>query len=61
MNYVKLFISHLMDFFDDIILVFPDDKRLLRLRRFLNVYSKINPKTMVSAWKYYVTDKYKYV
>ena len=61
MNYVKLFISHLMDFFDDIILVFPDDKRLVRLRRFLNVYSKINPKSLVSAWKYYVTDKYKSV
>ena len=61
MNYVKIFISHLMDFFDDIILVFPEDKRLLRMRRFLKMYAKINPKSLVSTWKYYVTDKYKAV
>ena len=61
MNYVKIFISHLMDFFDDIILVFPEDKRLLRMRRFLKMYAKINPKSLVSTWKYYVTDKYKEV
>ena len=61
MNIVKLFISQFMDFIDDIIYVFPDDKRLIRLRTFIRVFSKINPKSLVMAWKYYVTDKYKAV
>jgi len=61
MNIVKLFVSHLMEFFNDIILVFPEDKRLVQMRNFLKVYSKVNPKSLVMAWKYYVTDKYKSV
>lgn len=59
MNYVKLFVSHLMEFFDDIILVFPNDKRLVQMRNYLKIYTKVNPKALVKAWKYYVTDKYK--
>ena len=59
MKYVKLFVSHLLEFFDDIILVFPNDKRLIRMRNFLKIYSKINPKALLKTWKYYVTDKYK--
>ena len=59
MNYVKLFVSHLMEFFDDIILVFPNDKRLVQMRNFLKIYTKVNPKALVKSWKYYVTDKYK--
>ena len=61
MNIVKLFVRHLMEFFNDIILVFPEDKRLVQMRNFLKVYSKVNPKSLVVAWKYYVTDKYKSV
>ena len=59
MKYVKLFVSHLLEFFDDIILVFPNDKRLIRMRNFLKIYSKINPKALLKTWKYYVTNKYK--
>tara|TARA_Y100000817_G_scaffold310234_1_gene300530 strand:- start:6602 stop:6991 length:390 start_codon:yes stop_codon:yes gene_type:complete len=59
MKYVKLFVSHLLEFFDDIILVFPNDNRLIQMRNFLKIYAKINPKALLKTWKYYVTDKYK--
>jgi len=58
-NILKAFNNHLLEFVDDLISVFPDDIDLKAMQVFLCNYKKINPKSIIGLWKYYVSDKYR--
>ena len=55
---IKVFIEHLIEFIDDILLIFPDNREVKKLKNFIVGFSKINPKAIALSWKYYITDKY---
>ena len=58
-NLLKIFNDHLVDFFDDLAIVFNGDIDLLTARNFIINYMKINPKSIIVAWKWYVSDRYR--
>ena len=59
MSILKVFNTQLSEFWDDLITLFPNDIDLKASRVAVNTLKKINPKSLLTNWKYYVTDKYK--
>ena len=57
-NLVKVFNNHLIEFLDDIILIFPENTDIQTGRTFLLSIKKVNPKKIIEVWKLYVNDKY---
>lgn len=59
MSILKVFNSQLTDFLNDLIILFPNDADLKASRLAVNALKKVNPKSLLTNWKYYITDKYK--
>ena len=57
-NILKGFNNHLSEFFDDILIVFPNDLELKKAHTSLNNLKKMNPKIIIEVWKAYISDKY---
>jgi len=55
---LKAFNNHLISFISDLITIFPEKKNLKVTRTALETWKKINPKTLIQAWKIYIVDKY---
>ena len=56
-NILKAFNNHLIEFVEDLISIFPDDVTLKTSRTYIIGLRKVNPKSILVNWKYYVTDK----
>ena len=56
---LKAFNKHLLEFIIDLISIFPKDSTLKTVKTYLEGMKKVNPKSILIGWKYYVTDKYK--
>ena len=56
---LKAFNKHLVDFINDIISVFPDNRDLKVTKTALQTWKRINPKSILEIWKTCITDKYK--
>ena len=55
---LKAFNNHLISFISDLITIFPEKKNLKVTKTALSTWKKINPKTLIQAWKIYIVDKY---
>ena len=55
---LKAFNNHLISFITDIIIIFPNHKYLKVTRTALETWKKVNPKSLISAWKMYIVDPY---
>jgi len=58
MSILKVFNTQLSEFLADLIILFPNDIDLKASRTAVNALKKVNPKSLLINWKYYVTDKY---
>jgi len=56
---LSAFNKHLIEFIQDIIRIFPEDKNLKITLTALNTVRRINPKSIIVIWKKHITDKYK--
>ena len=56
MSILKVFNTQLSEFLDDLITLFPNDIDLKASRVAVNTLKKINPKSLLTNLKYYVTD-----
>lgn len=56
---LKAFNEHLVDFINDIISVYPDNRSLKVTKTALQTWKRINPKSIIEIWKTCITDKYK--
>ena len=56
---LKAFNEHLLDFINDIISVFPNNRNLKVTKTALQTWKRINPKSIIEIWKSSITDKYK--
>ena len=59
MSVLKAFNSHLLEFLDDIIQVFPKDIDLKATRLFLYGMTKAKPRGIIKIWKLYFIGPYK--
>ena len=59
MSVLKAFNSHLLEFLDDIIQVFPKDIDLKATRLFLYGMTKAKPRGIIKIWKLYFIGSYK--
>ena len=56
---LKAFNEHLLEFINDIITVFPDNRSLKVTKTAFLTWKRINPKSIIEIWKTCITDKYK--
>ena len=56
---LKVFNKHLLEFITDLISIFPEDSTLKTVKTYIEGIKKVNPKSILIGWKYYVTNKYK--
>jgi hypothetical protein len=55
---LKTFLEQFDQFLEDIVGVFPDDKELISGKMYFEGLRKINPRVIITYWKYLVADKY---
>ena len=55
---MKAFNSHLMDFVDDVVRIFPNDVDVQTCKTFLQGIKKVNPKKIIYVWHERITLKY---
>jgi len=56
---LKAFNEHLLEFINDIIRVFPENRSLKVTKTALETWKRLNPKSIIEIWKTCITDKYK--
>jgi hypothetical protein len=59
MSILKVFNEQLLEFVDDLLRLFPDDPDLKASKVAVRALKKVNPKSLLTNWQYYVTDRYK--
>lgn len=57
-NLVKVFNNHLMEFIQDLELIFPDNIDIKTANTFISGIKKMNPKKLIQVWKSSVLDYY---
>ena len=55
---LKLFNNHLLEFIDDVILIFPDDVNIKTGKTVLEGLKKVNPKSIIVSWYECITLVY---
>tara|TARA_Y100000591_G_C21749661_1_gene654008 strand:+ start:457 stop:837 length:381 start_codon:yes stop_codon:yes gene_type:complete len=57
-NLLKVFNTHLLEFLDDVITIFPENTDIQTGRTFIVGIKKVNPKKIIETWKTFINDKY---
>ena len=52
------FNNHIIEFFNDVLTIFPDDSEITVAHSSLLLIRKANPKIIMTIWKNYIFDKY---
>lgn len=52
------FNNHIIEFFDDVVRIFPDNSDIKLAKTTLITMRKANPKLIIRIWKDYIFDKY---
>jgi|TARA_Y100000816_G_C26092500_1_gene577547 hypothetical protein len=55
---LQAFNNHLIEFFNDIVKIFPDDREINFAYTSLSNIRKMNPKLIIGIWKNYINEKY---
>lgn len=55
---LKTFLDQFNEFLEDIVNVFPNDKELVSGKMYFEGLRKINPRVIITYWKYLVANKY---
>jgi hypothetical protein len=58
MSIIKAFNLHFIEFLDDVLTVFPDDKNVKTSRYYISGVIKINPSIVIKAWYQYCVVPY---
>ncbi len=58
MSILKAFNTHFIEFLEDVLRVFPDDKHIKTAIIFIQQLKKINPSLIIKCWKEYLVKPY---
>ena len=53
------FNNHILEFFNDVLLIFPNNSDIKVANTSLATIKKMNPKLIITIWKKYISDPYK--
>ncbi len=56
---IQAFFKHFDEFMDDILRVYPDNKKYLKLRMYFDALKKANPRMLLMCWKSMLTEPYR--
>ena len=56
---IQAFFKHFDEFMEDILRVFPENKKYLKLKMYFEGLKKANPRVLIIAWKTMITDLYR--
>lgn len=55
---LNAFNNHIIEFFDDVVIIFPNNSDIILARTSLIAMRKLNPKLIIKIWKENIYDKY---
>ncbi len=55
---LKAFIQHFDEFIEDILKVYPQHSKLLKIKLSFDTLKKSNPKLIITVWKEFINSKY---
>jgi hypothetical protein len=55
---VSIFNNHLIECFDDILIVFPSNTDILAAKNSIIAIKQMNPAIVIKTWKKYIADRY---
>jgi hypothetical protein len=56
---IHAFFKHFDEFMEDIIRVYPENKKYLKLKMYFEGLKKANPRILIMAWKNMITEPYR--
>ena len=56
---IQAFFKHFDEFMEDILRVYPDNKKYLKLRMYFDAIKKANPRMLLMCWKTMITEPYR--
>ena len=56
---IQAFFKHFDEFLEDVLRVYPDNKKYLKLKMYFDGLKKANPRILIMAWKTMITDLYR--
>jgi len=56
---IQAFFKHFDEFMEDVLRVYPDNKKYLKLKMYFDGLKKANPRILIMAWKTMITDLYR--
>lgn len=56
---IQAFFKHFDEFMQDILRVYPENKKYLKLKMYFDGVKKANPRILIMAWKTMITDLYR--
>ena len=59
MSVLTVFNDHLIEFFEDILTIFPSNTDILTAKNSIVAVKKMNPSIIIKVWKKYIADVYK--
>ena len=55
---LNAFNNHIIEFFNDVVIIFPNNTDIILARTSLLAIRKLNPKLIIRIWKDFIFDKY---
>ena len=55
---LQTFNNQLIDFFDDVLRIFPDNLDILKTKNYITTIRKMNPRLIIQLWKEFVSTPY---
>ena len=55
---LQTFNNQLIEFFDDVLRIFPDNLEILKTKNYITTIRKMNPRLIIQLWKEFVSTPY---
>ena len=55
---LKAFTNHLIDLYDDLKRVYPNNVEVRNCRTWVEITKKVNPRLLITGWKEFLNDRY---
>ena len=56
---IQAYFKHFDEFMEDILRVYPDNKKYLKLKMYFDAMKKANPRMLIMCWKTMITEPYR--
>ena len=55
---LQTFNNQLVEFFDDVLRIFPDELDIIKTKNYITTIRKMNPRLIIQLWKQFISEPY---